>query len=68
MNQTTRKSYPTDLTDEQWEILDFVIPAAKHATAHLTAGRPSPFGRHAGGDQCLALSSPHGMPMEHAPQ
>jgi transposase len=30
----TRKSYPTDLSDEQWAILEPLIPAAKHG------GRP----------------------------
>ena len=29
MNHATRKPYSTDLTDEQWEILEFVIPPAK---------------------------------------
>lgn len=31
---TTRKSYPTDLSDEQWAVLKPLIPAAKHG------GRP----------------------------
>ena len=30
----TRKSYPSDLTDAQWTILEPLIPAAKHG------GRP----------------------------
>lgn len=34
MDATTRKPYPTDLTDEQWAILQPLIPAAKHG------GRP----------------------------
>ena len=29
MEATTRKRYPTDLTDEQWELLEVVIPPAK---------------------------------------
>jgi putative transposase len=31
---STRKAYPTDLTDEQWSIIERVIPPAKHG------GRP----------------------------
>ena len=27
---TVRKSYPSDLTDAQWAILEPLIPAAKH--------------------------------------
>lgn len=27
--ETSRKAYPTDLTDEQWELIELVIPAAK---------------------------------------
>lgn len=34
MQTTTRKAYPTDLSDEQWAILVGLIPAAKHG------GRP----------------------------
>jgi putative transposase len=34
MNATARKPYPTDLTDEQWSLLEPLIPAAKHG------GRP----------------------------
>lgn len=34
MNTTTRKPYPTDLTDEQWALVEPLIPAAKHG------GRP----------------------------
>ncbi len=29
MDGTPRKSYPSDLTDEQWQILEISIPAAK---------------------------------------
>jgi putative transposase len=29
MDATTRKPYPTDLTDEHWELLELVIPPAK---------------------------------------
>ena len=34
MDATTRKPYPTDVTDEQWELLELVIPLAKRG------GRP----------------------------
>lgn len=34
MDATTRKSYPTDLTDEQWELIELLIPPAK------SGGRP----------------------------
>ena len=34
MQTTTRKAYATDLTDEQWAILEPVVPPAKHG------GRP----------------------------
>jgi putative transposase len=34
MQAATRKAYPTDLTDEQWAILEPLIPSAKHG------GRP----------------------------
>ena len=34
MQTTTRKAYATDLTDEQWAILESLIPQAKHG------GRP----------------------------
>jgi putative transposase len=34
MDPTPRKPYPTDLTDEQWELLQLVLPAAKRG------GRP----------------------------
>lgn len=34
MDTTTRKPYFTDLTDEQWAILEPLIPPAKHG------GRP----------------------------
>lgn len=34
MEAMTRKSYPSDLTDEQWELIEVVVPAAK------TGGRP----------------------------
>ncbi len=30
MDTVTRKPYPTDLTDEQWAILEPLIPPAKH--------------------------------------
>lgn len=32
--RVTRRSYPTDLTDDQWEIASHLIPPAK------TGGRP----------------------------
>lgn len=34
MDATTRKSYPTDLTDDQWELIELLIPPAK------SGGRP----------------------------
>lgn len=34
MDAATRKSYPSDLTDEQWELIDLLIPPAKRG------GRP----------------------------
>jgi putative transposase len=34
MQTITRKAYPTDLSDEQWAILELLIPAAQHG------GRP----------------------------
>jgi putative transposase len=34
MQTTTRKAYPTDLTDEQWAIVELLVPPAK------TGGRP----------------------------
>ena len=34
MEGLARKRYPSDLTDEQWELIEFVIPAAK------SGGRP----------------------------
>src|SRR5271154_4746300 len=34
MEATTRKLYPSDLTDEQWELLELVIPPAR------SGGRP----------------------------
>jgi putative transposase len=34
MEAATRKAYPTDVTDEQWALLELVIPAAK------SGGRP----------------------------
>ena len=34
MEATARKAYPTDLTDEQWAIVEPLIPPAK------TGGRP----------------------------
>jgi putative transposase len=34
MEATTRKAYPSDLTDEQWELIELLIPAAAHG------GRP----------------------------
>src|SRR5436190_20751103 len=34
MEATTRRAYPTDVTDEQWALLELVIPAAK------SGGRP----------------------------
>lgn len=34
MEAAARKSYPSDLTDEQWELIEIVIPAAK------SGGRP----------------------------
>lgn len=34
MEAVARKSYPSDLTDEQWELIELVIPAAK------SGGRP----------------------------
>jgi len=29
----SRKAYPTDLSDEQWQIIEPLLPAAKSATA-----------------------------------
>jgi putative transposase len=34
MQSNTRKAYPSDLTDEQWAILEPLIPAAKHGGRH----------------------------------
>ncbi|MEI7686946.1 MAG: IS5 family transposase [Planctomycetota bacterium] len=34
MQTATRKAYPTDLTDEQWVILEPLIPPAKHGGRH----------------------------------
>ena len=34
MEALARKPYPSDLTDEQWELIELVIPAGKHG------GRP----------------------------
>ncbi len=31
-----RKPYPTDLTDEQWAVLEPLIPAARHGGAPRT--------------------------------
>jgi putative transposase len=39
MEAMARKPYPSDLTDEQWELIDLMIPAAKPA-----AGRGKPRG------------------------
>ena len=30
MQTMTRKAYPTDLTDDQWPILEQLVPPAKH--------------------------------------
>jgi putative transposase len=33
MSQTERENYPTDLTDEQWQILRKLLPQASHRRA-----------------------------------
>jgi len=30
MEAASRKSYPTDLTDAQWEVVALLLPPAKH--------------------------------------
>ncbi len=54
-----RKPYPSDLTDEQWAIIEPLIPVTP-------VGRPR-IGRHAGGPQRHLLPQPLGMPVGHAP-
>ena len=54
-----RKAYPSDLTDEQWAIIEPLIPVNR-------VGRPR-IDRHAGGPQRHLLHHPLGMPVGHAP-
>ena len=51
-----RKPYKSDLTDDQWALIEPLIPPAQ-------AGRPAPRGRHAGGAQHPALPGPHRLPV-----
>jgi putative transposase len=50
MDATTRKLYPTDLTDEQWVIIEPLIPPAKHG------GRPRTVNMREVINTCLYLN------------
>ena len=59
MTTPTRKPYLTDLTDDQWNIMQPLIPPAKPWWATASGG-------HARNHQHYLVPQPHRVPMGHA--